>query len=352
MSPDTDTQVRPASGAQRTRRTPRHIARWTVGVLCVLALVIAAGFDANSSGSRGDARSKLVLIAPAAAGGGWDLVARETQQSLRANSIVNNVQVVNVPGAAGTIGLGQLPQMRGDGSTMMVTGTVMLGGIALNRSAVTLADTTPIARLAEDFEVIAVPTHSSFETLDDLIAQWQQDPAALPIGGGSAGGVDHLVAAQLARDIGIDPGDLRYSAYAGGGELTISLLSTAPGTPEVGISGYNDFRDLITDGRFRVLAVVAPERLAGLDAPTMAEAGYPDVNLVNWRGLVAPPGITPEQQEQLIEIVSDMRETPEWQDAVARNRWQESFLTGDEFGAFLIDEQTRIDGILDELGLT
>lgn len=161
-----------------------------------------------------------------------------------------------------------------------------------------------------------------------------------------------MVAAMLAREAGIDPGEVQYSAYAGGGELTINLLSTAPGTPGIGISGFNDFRDLIEDGRIRALAVVAPERLEGLDVPTMVEAGYPAVDLVNWRGVMAPAGISDEERQILIDIVLDMVETSDWQAAVERNRWEESLLTGDDFGEFLATEQERIDQILDDLGLT
>ncbi|MEZ7236250.1 tripartite tricarboxylate transporter substrate-binding protein [Rhodococcus sp. GXMU-t2271] len=325
--------------------------RWILGLVCVGALVVSAGIVANRSGSGADARAKLTLIAPAAAGGGWDLVARESQQALRTDAIVNNVQVVNIPGAAGTIGLSQLTELDGNSTTMMVTGTVMLGGITRNDSPVDLSDTTPVARLAEDFEVIVVPDDSPFRTLDDLLAAWRADPAAMPIGGGSAGGIDHMVAALLAREAGIDPALIRYAAYAGGGELTINLLSTAPGTPEVGISGYNDFRDLLIEGRLRPLMVVAPERLEGLDAPTSAEAGFPAVDLVNWRGYVAPAGLDEDEQQELIEIVTEMTRTEHWQDAVARNRWEESFVTGDEFGRFLEEEQQRVATILEDLDL-
>ncbi|MEE2058801.1 Bug family tripartite tricarboxylate transporter substrate binding protein [Rhodococcus artemisiae] len=326
--------------------------RWIVGVACVIALVVAAGINASRTGSGADARAKLTLIAPAAAGGGWDLVAREAQQALRTDRISNNVQVVNIPGAAGTIGLSQLTELGGESTTMMVTGTVMLGGIARNDSPVDLSDTTPIARLAEDFEVIVVPENSPFQTLDDMIEAWRENPAAMPIGGGSAGGIDHMVAALLAREAGIDPAAIRYAAYAGGGELTINLLSTAPGTPGVGISGYNDFRDLLIDGRLRPLVVIAPERLEGLEAPTAEEAGYPAVDLVNWRGLVAPAGIEDSEQQELIDIVEEMIATEHWQAAVERNRWEESFLPGDEFGRFLVEEQLRVDAILEDLELS
>jgi putative tricarboxylic transport membrane protein len=322
-----------------------------VGAVGVAVLVVAAGVNANRAGAGVDARAKLTLIAPAAAGGGWDLVARESQQALRANSLVGNVQVVNVPGAGGTIGLGQLSRLEAEATTMMVTGTVMMGGITRNDTGVALSDMTPIARLAEDFEVIAVPDDAPWETLDDFLQEWRADPGATPVGGGSAGGIDHMVAALMAREAGIDPGQIQYSAYAGGGELTISLLSTAPGTPNVGISGYNDFRDLLIDGRLRALAVVAPERLEGLDAPTMIEAGYPAVDLVNWRGFVAPAGVSAEEKAVLIDIVTQMLETQEWQGAIDRNRWKESFATGDEFGQFLVDEQQRVDAILEDLGL-
>ena len=325
--------------------------RWAVAVLCVGALVVAAGVDASRTGSGADARAKLTLIAPAAAGGGWDLVARESQQALRSDKIVNNVQVVNVPGAGGTIGLSQMSRLDGDPTTMMVTGTVMLGGIVRNDSPVDLSTMTPVARLAEDFEVITVQADSPFQTIDDLLQAWKADPAALPIGGGSAGGIDHMVAAQLALAAGIDPGEIRYAAYAGGGELTINLLSTAPGTPNVGISGYNDFRDMLTEGRLRPLLVVAPQRLEGLDAPTATEAGYPEVDLVNWRGYVAPPGLDSGEQQELIDIVTEMVATEQWRSAIDRNRWEESFLTGDEFGSFLRTEQQRVATILADLGL-
>ena len=245
-----------------------------VGITIVVGLVIAAGINANRSGSGPDVRPQLTVIAPAAPGGGWDLVAREAQQALRSDGIVNSVTVNNIPGAGGTIGLTTVAQMEGEASIMMVTGTVMMGGITRNNSPTKLDELTPIARLAQDFEVIAVPKNSPLQTLDDFLAAWRENPRGLSIGGGSAGGIDHMVAAQLARAAKVDPADLKYAAYAGGGELTINLLSTAPGTVEVGISGYNDFRDLLINGSLRALAVVAPQRIEGLDAPTMIELGH------------------------------------------------------------------------------
>ncbi|MCZ4274703.1 Bug family tripartite tricarboxylate transporter substrate binding protein [Rhodococcoides yunnanense] len=315
--------------------------------IAVIGAVTVAGIDASRSQSGSDARSKLTMIAPAAAGGGWDLVAREAQQAMRSDNIVNNAQVVNVPGAGGTIGLSQLESLSGQATTMMVTGTVMLGGIAINNSETTLADTVPIAKLAEDFEVFVVPKESPYQNVEDMIAAWRANPGGLPIGGGSLGGIDHIVAGQLAQQADIDPAAINYIAYSGGGEVLTALLSNTVG---VAVSGYNDFRDQIEAGNVRALAVAAPEPVDGIDVDTFAELGY-DVDLVNWRGFVAPPGISDEDRQTLIDIVTEMSETEQWASAVERNRWKESFLTGAEFGEFLEVEQTRITDILRELGL-
>ncbi|MCJ0891587.1 tripartite tricarboxylate transporter substrate binding protein [Rhodococcus sp. ARC_M12] len=319
----------------------------TAGALAVVGAVTVAGIDAANSASGSDARAKLTLIAPAAAGGGWDLVARESQQALRSDGIVNNAQVVNVPGAGGTIGLSQLDNLSGQPTTVMITGTVMLGGIAINNSETTLADTVPIAKLAEDFEVFVVPKDSPIQNLEDMIEAWRANPGGLPIGGGSLGGIDHIVAGQLAQEADIDPAAINYIAYSGGGEVLTSLLSNTVG---VAVSGFNDFRDQIEAGNVRALAVASPEPLEGFDVDTFIEQGY-NVDLVNWRGIVAPPGISDEDRQTLVDIVTEMVETEQWATAVERNRWKESVLTGDEFGEFLEVEQTRITGILEELGL-
>lgn len=342
------------SAGESGKRGPRlHPAvGWVVGVLCVIVLVAVAGIVAHKSVGGSDPREKLTIIAPANPGGGWDLVARTAQQSFRENNLSDTVNVVNVPGAGGIIGLAQLAGSEGDGSTMMVTGTVMMGGIARNPTAPRLADMTPVARLAQDFEVVAVPKNSPYQNIDDFITAWRKNPSGTPIGGGSAGGIDHMVAAMLAREAGIPANKLNYAAYDGGGDLTLNLISVAEGTPGVGISGFNDFRGLLESGELRALMVIAPERLEGVDAPTAAEAGFGAVDLVNWRGFLAPPGLSVEQRDALISMTRDMVGTEQWMSAVEKNRWEDSWLEGDEFRDFLIEEQKEIDVLMDELGLT
>jgi len=350
-SPSTTDTASTPGGVGSTSSAGAKPAKSPVGMIVwgvVVAVIVGAGvWSAVGSGSGESARSRLAIVAPAAPGGGWDLVARESQQALKHEGIVNNVQVVNIPGAAGTIGLGQLVDMSGQAGTLMVTGTVMVGGIIANDSAATLTDVTPIARLAEDFEVLVVPDDSPYQNLEEFIAGWQADPGGTAVGGGSKGGTDHLLAGLIAKDVGIDPQQINYIAFSGGGEALNALLAN---TVAASISGYNEFADQIEAGNVRALAIGTKERVDGIDVPSLGELGV-DVELNNWRGLVAPPGLTAEQQKALIDIASDMNESQTWQDTLTRNRWQNTFISGAEFEEFLLSESQRIQVIADDLGI-
>jgi putative tricarboxylic transport membrane protein len=322
--------------------------RVSLAVFAVVgAIAVAfASINASSSGAGDNARSRLTLIAPAGAGGGWDGAAREAQQAMRAQGIVNNAQVVNIPGAGGTIGLTKFAGMSGENTTMMIMGITMLGAININGSGVSLDDVTPIARLTDDYDVLVVPADSPYNSVEDLVADWKKDPSGFAFGGGSLGSVDQMIITQLAQSSGITPTDVNYIAYSGGGELATSLLS---GTIKASVSGYVDFADQIEAGKLKALAVSAPERPEGIDLPTLKELGY-DIELTNWRGIVAAPGITEEQKKELQTIVTEIVATPEWRDAIERNQWTDTFLTGEEFEQFLAAETAAVNKIWDELG--
>ncbi len=307
-----------------------------------LALVNAA-----AGGGEATARSKLELMAPAAPGGGWDGFARESQQAIKSDGISNNVQVVNVPGAGGTIGLGQFAQMEGRSDMMMVTGGVMVGAVELADSGVSMDDVEPLVRLADDYAALVVPADSPYETLDDFIEAWKQDPGGTSISGGSLGSIDHLLTGLVAEKVGIDPSKTNYIAYSGGGEALTSMLS---GTTVAGMSGYNEVADQIEAGNLRALAISSKERLPGVDVPTFLEQGV-DAEMANWRGLAAAPGVSEEDRGELLEIVEEYRQTEHWQDALERNSWTDSYMTGDEFEAFLDEEISRTEDIVEGLGL-
>lgn len=325
----------------------RRTLTGTIVGIAAVALFAVAAVHASSSGSAASPRTKLTIVAPAAPGGGWDSFAREAQQVMRTDGIVGAVQVMNVPGASGTIGLGQVAEMGDRHDLMLVTGGVMVGGIVVNRSTVSLEDVTPVARLADDFNVLVVPGDSPYETLDDFTAALAENPGATAIAGGSLGGIDHILAGMLGRESGVDPSDVNYLAYPGGGEVVTSILSH---TAKAGLSGYNEFRDQIASGNLRALAISAAEPVEGIDVPTFVEQGV-DVSMSNWRGLVAPPSVSDEVRAELVTIATELRGTDAWQEVLTRNNWVDSFMVDEEFADFITEETERTEEIMSELGL-
>jgi putative tricarboxylic transport membrane protein len=314
------------------------------GAVAAAVIGLAAFFSFQSATAGSDIRANLTLIAPAGAGGGWDTFMREQQQAMRANGLVNNTQVVNIPGAAGTIGLGKLSTMSGQANNLMVTGAGLVAGVEQLDSPVSHDDVRPIARVVEEYDVVVVPADSPYETIDELVRAWKADPKAMAWTGG--GTFDQLVMTELALAAGVDPSTTTYIPKSGGGEATQALIT---GTADAATSGYMDVADQIEAGRLKALGMAAPQRLEGVEIPTLAEQGF-DVDLANWRAMLAPPGITDEEFAELRTLVEESIATPEWQEAVERNKWTEVYLSGDEFDEFMASERQRIAELVKEIG--
>jgi putative tricarboxylic transport membrane protein len=306
--------------------------------------VLAAGAVALPA-----AAADYTIMAPAAPGGGWDQTARTMQTVLQEEGISDSVQVVNVPGAGGTIGLAQfVNQAKGDPEQLIVGGYVMVGAILTNASPVDLTMVTPIARLTGESEAIVVPAASPLQSMDDLVAALKADPGAVSWGGGSAGGADHITAGLIAKAIGVDPTKVNYIAFSGGGEALAAILG---GQVTVGISGYGEFASQVEAGALRVLAVSGEERLPGVDAPTLTEAGV-DVTLENWRMVAAAPGITAEQEAAVTADIEKMATSEAWQKALADRGWIDRYSAGDTFRAQLAADIEATQAILRDIGLT
>jgi putative tricarboxylic transport membrane protein len=289
------------------------------------------------------------IMAPAAPGGGWDQTARAMQEALTGAGVSGNVQVINVPGAGGTIGLAQFAQeASGDPSRLIVGGYVMVGAILTNNSPVTLDDVTPIARLTGEYEVIVVPAASPLQDLGDLVDALKADPGAVSWAGGSAGGVDHITAGLFAQTAGVDPQAVNYVAFSGGGEALAAVLGNQV---TVGISGYGEFQAQVEAGALRVLGISAPERVAIVDAPTFTEGGV-DLDVMNWRMIAAGPGLTDEQVATITADIEKMVNSPQWQATLESKGWINTFLAGEEFRAQLAREIEATAEILQQIGLT
>ena len=288
------------------------------------------------------------VMAPAGPGGGWDQTARSMQEAMTAEGISGNVQVTNVPGAGGTIGLAQFAQeANGDPTKLIVGGYVMVGAILTNKSPVTLDAVTPIARLTGEYEVIVVPAASDIQTLADLVAKLTADPGAVSWAGGSAGGTDHITAGLLAKAVGVDPKLVNYVAFSGGGEALAAVLGNQV---TVGISGYGEFQSQVEAGALRVGGVASPEKVASIDGPTFKEGGV-DLSVMNWRMVAAGPGLSAEQVAAITADVQKMAESATWQKTLETKGWINTWLAGDEFKAQLAKEIEATTAVLKDVGL-
>ena len=294
------------------------------------------------------AQQELKIIAPAGPGGGWDAAARSIQQVLTQTGLAKTVQVVNVTGAGGTVGLAQfVNQAKGDPNQLLVNGITMVGAILTNKAPVTLDQVTPIARLTGDPLVIVVPANSPIKSVKELADAVKADPAKVTWAGGSAGGADHILAALFAKAAGSDPSKVNYIAFSGGGEALAAMLG---GRVTAGISGYGEFESQIKAGKLRALAISSGKRLASADVPTLKEQGM-DVEVVNWRAIMAPPGITADQKKAITETVDKLVKSKEWAELIKQRGWEDFYLSGEPFAAFLKEEQVRVGDVLKSVGL-
>ncbi|MER7520617.1 tripartite tricarboxylate transporter substrate binding protein [Streptomyces sp. NPDC126499] len=315
------------------------------------ALLVLVGPPLLTPGSGSDTGTRipgLRFMVPNTPGGGYDITARTAAKNAEDAGLTSGIEVFNLPGAGGTVGLTRLVGERGNGRLAMSMGLGVVGAVHTNKSPRTLADTTPIARLTMEQDIVVVGKDSPYKTIQDLLAAWRKNPGKLPVGGGSSpGGPDHLAPMLMARAAGIAPKDVNYVPFDGGGELLASILGNKVA---FGVSGVGEYLDQIRSGELRLLAVTGAERVPGLDAPTLREAGL-DTEFINWRGIVAPPGLTDAERDKLVGLVTELHDTPQWRESLKKNGWNDAFLPGEEFGTFLTAQNEQVASVLKELGL-
>ena len=307
------------------------------------ALGVAAGIAIAGSAAALDS---IKMMIPANPGGGWDTTGRELGKALLASGAVKNVQYDNKGGAAGAIGLAQfVSASKGDPNALMMGGMVMVGGTIQNKSAVTLDQVTPIARLTSEYEVVVVPAASPIKDMKDLMAKFKANPGSISWGGGSAGGTDHILAGLLAKDVGIEPGKVNYVPFKGGGEAVAAIIG---GHVSVGVSGLSEFAQHIQSGKMRALAVSSANAIGKI--PSLKEQGF-KVELANWRGIFGAPGISKAQQAELVKAVEMATKHKSWDETLKKQDWTNFWQPGDEYGAFVKSEIVRIGEILAGLNL-
>jgi putative tricarboxylic transport membrane protein len=288
------------------------------------------------------------MFVPAAPGGGWDGTARAIERAAKVSGLVGNFQFENVGGAGGMIGLPRfVNQRKGQGNSLMVGGSVMVGAGITNKSPVTMRNVVPVARLTEESSVIVVPSGGKIKTWNELVAALKANPKAVSVAGGSAGGTDHIVLGLMIKELGRNPREAAYVAIAGGGPANAAILGNQV---SAGISGYSEFEDQIKAGRMIPLAVSGNIRIPGVNVPTMRELGL-NVAVANWRGVFAAPGVTQAQRDKLFELMSKLNQSPAWQQELVTRKWTGVFLAELPFEREINKDITETEAVLKDLGL-
>jgi putative tricarboxylic transport membrane protein len=307
----------------------------------------AEGGSASDSAEEGPMSGLRVLV-PNSPGSGYDTTARAWAQVLEEEGLAEAIEVFNLEGAGGTVGLQRLVNEKGNAELLMQMGLGVVGAQYSNQSEATLDQTTPIAKLIDEAEAIVVPASSPFQSMGDLVDAWKADPGNTPVGGASnPGGPDHLTPMLLAEEVGVTPSDVNYVAYDGGGELLAGILG---GDVDFAATGISEVTESAAAGDVRILAVTTDEPVEGVDAPTLQDENI-DLVFTNWRGVVAAPEITDEETQRFVDMMTEMHDSDAWKQVLEDQGWTDSFVTGDEFSSYLDEESQRVESVLSELGL-
>ena len=311
-----------------------------------LAALAAAGALPLSA----QAATAIKMMLPANPGGGWDTTGRALGKALQDAGVASSVTYDNKGGAAGAIGLAQFVNgNKADPNAMMVMGAVMLGGIITGKPPVNLSQATPLARLTSEYNVFVLPANSPYKNMAEVVAQLKKDPGSIKWGGGSRGSTEHIAAAMIAREVGVDPAKINYVAFRGGGEAISAILG---GNVTVGGSGFSEFAEYIATGKMKPIGVTSAQRLKGAASsiPTLKEQGI-NVEIGNWRGVYGAPGISKAQRDELVAQIEKATKSKAWAEALQKNDWTPAWLSGDAFGKFVDDEFASLRATMAKSGM-
>lgn len=298
-------------------------------------------------------RRGVECLAPAAAGGGWDLTCRVTGRILTDLALVPGaVATVNMPGAGGGVAFAHAVAQRNDDPNVLIAASPATTlRLAQGQFGHLEADDVRwVGAIGAEYGIVAVDADAPWQSLRELLDDWAAQPDEIVVSGGSAVvGQDHMKILLLGREAGVDPLRVRYVPFDGGGEALTALLG---GFVHVFSGEASEVESHLETGSIRVLAVLSPQPLDGLLAgvPTAIEQGY-DVEWVTWRGFYVPGGLTDTEYDAWVERLRAVGESEAWAEARAQARLRPYFLVGEPFEAFVMQQVDAFTGLAREMGV-
>jgi tripartite-type tricarboxylate transporter receptor subunit TctC len=258
--------------------------------LHLVAGVVAVPFAPHIARAQAYPSRPVRVIVPFAPGGGTDIFARVAAQKLTEH-LGQQFYVENIAGAAGNIGVGQAARARPDGYTVLFA----FGSFVVNPSIYTKTpydpqkDFAPVALAVAATTALIVNPAVPATSVKELVALIKANPGRYSFASGGVGAQPHLVGEQLRLSLGLD---LVHVPFAGAGPANAAVVA---GHTPIGFGSLASAAPYIKDGTLRALAITSKTRSQALpDVPTMAEAGYPDIEGDSWVGVLVPAG-TPKE---------------------------------------------------------
>lgn len=292
-------------------------------------------------------------IAPANAGGGWDLTCRLIGNVLARLDLAEGVvRTTNMPGAGGGVAFAHtVAQRSGDTRLLVAASPATTLRLAQGQyGPLTGRDVRWVGGLGAEYGIVAVAADAPWQTLRELMDAWRAAPSSLVVSGGSTvAGQDHMKILLLAREAGIDPRVIRYVPFDGGGEAVTALMG---GFVQVFSGEASEVEAHLEAGSLRVLSVLSPERVAGLlaEVPTAIESGY-DVTWITWRGFYIPGGVSDADYDGWVARLDSIAASPDWVTARERARLRPWTLIGAEFESFVHAQIEDFESMAREIGL-
>jgi putative tricarboxylic transport membrane protein len=321
---------------------------WWLGLL---AAVVMAGGAGLAHAKEWKPQRPIEIIAPAGPGGGWDLLARTMQKVLIAEKLVDKpIIVTNKPGGGGATGWTYLKGKAGQGEFLACNSPLILQNHLLGKSELTFNDFTLIANLQAEWEVVAVKADAPWKDGKSFFAALKKDPSAIHIGvGPTLGNDDHIQFLTLAKAYGVNPKALRFVVYPKTAAEQIPAL--LGGHIQAITISLAETMEQVKAGKIRLLGVSSPERLADLpNVPTWKEQGV-DFVYPHWRGVMAAPGLSPEQQKFWADTIGKMVASPSWKKALKNLDWDSFYQPAAEYKAFLEKQDKLMKESLTDVGL-
>lgn len=327
----------------------------------VVTAMLLTGCTSKATTTTGSAPAEvkyptktLEFIAPAGAGGGWDLTIRSVAKTLQDSKLVSvAMPVTNKPGGGGGVALSYLQEKKGSDTVVAVYSAPLLLINLTGQTPLGYKDVTPLARLMADYDVFAVSKNSPYKTINDVMDALKKDIKSVKVGGNSAAGsLDHLAFLTMAKAAGVPVEKLKDIDFISfqDGSAPAQLMG---GHIDLLSSGLGDIKGILESGDAIGLATTADKRIgegAFAKIPSCKEQGI-DATFVNWRGLFGAPGMPDYAVKFWVENLKKMTETDEWKELCKQNGWDTIYMDNVEFTKFIEKTNAEYTELLSSIGM-